>query len=155
MAERWIVAPKVEGSSPSIYPINFTYLMCKYTVVDANVRNIFKAAISAFLYKTLFLYRYYVLNDLIWQEAFLIDFVQKKTTNKWIQKFLIISSYLFNERLLFDYIIRFSLDFFLWPAHKLSMFDVSSTSNLLNWLIAVVLFIVLLIFLVYLIKILF
>ncbi len=54
-----------------------------------------------------FLRSYYILNDIIWQDGFLIDFLQKKIIDKWIRKFVIFSGYLFNERLVFDYVIKF------------------------------------------------
>jgi len=40
----------------------------------------------------------------------LIDFLQKKIADNWTKKFLIYSSYLFNEKLLFDKVIRFYLN---------------------------------------------
>ncbi len=144
MVERWIVAPEVEGSSPSIYPMqNFATFIKKWTIVEQRLQIILNVSVLAYLQKTLLLNRFYLLNELIWQDALLLDFLQKKTINKWAQKFLITSAYLFNERLVFDFLIRFGLDFFLIPLQKLSIFEVSNIINLLNWLITLILFCVL------------
>ena len=152
MVERWIVAPKVEGSSPSIYPliVNLANIFKRWTMFENAVKEIAAVVVVSFFHKTLFLSRFYLLSELIWQDAFLIDFAQKKTLNKWTQKFLTVSSYLFNERLVFDFIVRFVLDFFLIPLQKLSVFEVSNTSNLLTWLFGLFIFFILLIFLFYL-----
>jgi len=50
----------------------------------------------------------------MWQDGFLIDFLQKFFVDKWIRKFLIFSSYLFSERTLFKFIVGFYIDFILW-----------------------------------------
>jgi len=70
------------------------------------------------------------LSDLLWQEALIIDFLQKKIINNWTQKFLVISSYLFSERVIFESLIKFFLDLFIWPLHRLFIFQVNNVSNL-------------------------
>ena len=40
-----------------------------------------------------------------------------------MRKFLIYASYLFNERLVFDNVVRFFLDFILWPLHYFNFFE--------------------------------
>jgi len=85
--------------------------------------------LNNFLFKINFITNYFILNDLILQEGLLIDFLQKKIIDNWIKKFLIYSSYLFNERLLFNKIIRFYLDLIIWPAHKLFIFEFNNVSN--------------------------
>lgn len=52
----------------------------------------------------------------MWQDGFLIDFLQKFFVDKWIRKFLIFSSYLFSERTLFKFIVGFYIDFILWSS---------------------------------------
>jgi hypothetical protein len=71
------------------------------------------------------------LNDLIWQEGLLIDFLQKKITDNWIRRFLINSAYLFNERVLFDRFVRFYLDLIIWPLHTISIFEFNNVANTL------------------------
>ncbi len=87
--------------------------------------------LTNFLYKTFFCTNYYLLNELIWQEGLLIDFLQKKIADNWVKKFLIYSAYLFNERFLFDKIIRFYLDLLIWPMHKLFIFEFNNVANTL------------------------
>lgn len=93
--------------------------------------NLLNDLILRFLEKTLFLKNYYILNDLIWQDGFLIDFLQKKVVDKWIRKFLVYSAYLFNERLVFDYVVRFYIDLVIWPGHKFNIFEFSNVSSTL------------------------
>jgi len=96
-----------------------------------NIKKIKTNLINNFLFKSYFIFNYYLLNDLIWQEGFLIDFLQKKLADNWIKKFLIYSSYLFNERLVFDKVIKFYLDLIIWPMHKLFIFEFNNVSNTL------------------------
>jgi len=93
--------------------------------------NLSNELISNFLEKTVFLRNYFILNDLIWQDGFLIDFLQKKVVDKWMRKFLIYSAYLFNERLVFDYVVRFFIDLIVWPGHKNNIFEFNNVSNTL------------------------
>lgn len=130
MAERWIVAPKVVGSNPSIYPIFINLLHKKINYFLFKISYIINELNINFLQKMYFLFYYYLLNDLLWQEALILDFLQKKIINNWTQKFLIISSYLFNERVIFDVIIKFFLNLFIWPLHQLFIFQINNISNL-------------------------
>jgi hypothetical protein len=111
--------------------MNFFKLFYFYNYFTHNIKTIKYIYINSFFYKTYFLINYYVINELIWQEGFLIDFLQKKVTDNWIKKFLIFSSYLFNEKLVFDKLIRFYLDLIIWPMHKLFVFEVNNVSNVL------------------------
>lgn len=78
-----------------------------------------------------FLKDYFIINDLIWQDGFLIDFLQKKIVDKWIRNFLIYSGYLFNERLLFDYVIRFYIDSVIWKLYRKSIFEFNNVASTL------------------------
>lgn len=131
MVEQWIVAPKVVGSSPSSYPMNKFTIFYFYNYFSFNLINIKQEILLKSLLNFNFLIKFYHLVDLIFQEGLLIDFLQKKITDNWIKKFLIYSSYLFNERLVFDKVTRFYLDLLIWPMHKLSIFEFSNVSNTL------------------------
>lgn len=131
MAEQWIVAPKVVGSSPSSYPMNIFKLFSFYNYFTFNIFSLKKDMLNNFLTKTYFLSNYFILNDLIWQEGLLIDFLQKKITDNWVKKFLIYSAYLFNERLVFDKVTRFYLDLIIWPLHKLFIFEFNNVGHTL------------------------
>ena len=86
---------------------------------------------------------FYRLNDLMWQDGLLIDFLQKKVTDKWIRRFLVYSSYLVSERLIFEVVVRFYIDFVVWPSTMRSVFDFVNVSltlaALIGTLVAVVL----------------
>lgn len=80
---------------------------------------------------TLFLNMYYRLNNLLWQEGLLLDFVQKKTVDKLVRKFLILSAYLFSERLVFDRVVKFYSDFILWFSTQQSIYEFTSVAGMI------------------------
>lgn len=129
MVEQWIVAPKVVGSSPSSYPM-FTALF-NYNIFVFNLSVFKNQLIKNFIFKSNFLLQFYFLSDLIWQEGLLVDFLQKKLTDNWVKKFLIYSAYIFNERLVFDKLVKFYLDLLIWPLHQFSIFENNNTANML------------------------
>jgi len=87
--------------------------------------------ITNFLESVVFIRNYYILNDLIWQDGFLIDFLQKKVVDKWMRKFLIYSAYLFNERLVFDYVVRFYIDLIIWPSYRINIYEFNNVASTL------------------------
>ena len=83
------------------------------------------------LVSTVFLNRYYYLNDILWQEGFFIDFAQKKSTDKFVRKFLIVSAYLFSERVVFDKVIRVYSDLIFFVSGYKAIYDFTSVSRML------------------------
>lgn len=112
-------------------PLNIFKIFYFYNSFFFNLKKIKTDLTNNFLYKTYFLSNYFILNELIWQEGLLIDFLQKKVADNWIKKFLIYSAYLFNERLVFDKVIRFYLELIIWPMHKLFIFEFNNVANTL------------------------
>jgi len=108
----------------------FFLLFNKYSNFTINFNKLILTNIDNFITNLNFLIRYFLLNELIWQEGFLVDFLQKKLIDNWIKKFLICASYLFNERFIFDNLIRFFLNLIIWPLHKISIFNFNNVSNL-------------------------
>lgn len=103
-----------------------------------NLRLLKQSAIE-----TLFFVRnYYILNDLIWQDGFLIDFLQKKVVDKWMRRFLIYSAYLFNERWLFDYVVRFYITLVIWPGYRINIYEFNNIAStlLITLFLVVILF---------------
>jgi hypothetical protein len=94
----------------------------KNTYVTNVINNFSFSTTSYFTTVPIILYR----TNYIWQEGLLIDFLQKMTYDLWARKFLIYSSYLFNERVLYDLIVRFFLDFIIWPFHYISWFEIGN-----------------------------
>ena len=78
-----------------------------------------------------FLNIYYKRNELLWVDGFLFDFLQKKTADLWIRKFLIYTGFLFSERLVFESVVRVYLDNLIWPMHYNSYFEASNVSEML------------------------
>ena len=87
---------------------------------------------------------FYRLNDLLWQDGLIIDFLQKKVADKWIRRFLVYSSYLVSERIIFEVVVRFYIDFVVWPTSMKSVFDFVNVSLTLSFLVGTLLAVVLL-----------
>lgn len=78
-----------------------------------------------------FVKRFKRINDLIWQDGFLIDFLQKKVIDKWIRGFIIYSANLFSERLLFDRVVRFYIDFIFKSISNITIYEFNSASSVM------------------------
>ena len=106
----------------------FTLLVKKYVSFTSRTQSLTAQLLRNALIRFEPLSTYYRINDLIWQDGLLIDFVQKKVTDKWMRKFLIISSYLFSERVLFTFVVKFYNDLVIWPSTHASVFELSNVS---------------------------
>lgn len=124
-------------ASQALYSSLLTILR-KYNTFINGTKSIVRSARLSTLTSVSFLHSFYKLNDLVWQEGFLIDFAQKKTTDKFIRKFLILSAYLFSERYVFDKIIKFYSDLVVLFSNKKSIFEFSSVSNMLFTILFIV-----------------
>lgn len=102
--------------------------------------TLWREVLTTFLTQTFFIQRYYVLNDLLWQDGFLFDFLQKKFIDKWLRKFVIYSGYIYSERLLFDWIIRFYLDLVVWSGQKKNIFEFNNVGFTLTTLLVTLIF---------------
>lgn len=131
MVEQWIVAPKAVGSRPSSYPLNFFFFFKHYNIniYTFTIINLFY--LNFFLKNIKIIYNYYTLSELIWQEGFLIDFLQKKSADNWIKKFVIFSGNLFNEKLMFDNVVKFYLTTVVYPLKNFFVFELTNISNLI------------------------
>ena len=131
LVEQWIVAPKVEGSSPSSYPINLLLLNNNLNVFLFNHFKVFQNFIFFFTNLSTILHSYFALNELIWQEGLFLDFLQKKCANNWLKKTVIYTGYLFSEKLIFDEIIKFYLNLIVYPFQFFFIFEFNNIANLL------------------------
>ncbi len=122
-----------------------TRIVSSYNSWQTSKSNLINSIITNFLESFIFLRNYYILNDLIWQDGFLIDFLQKKVVDKWMRKFLIYSAYLFNERLVFDYVVRFYIDLIVWPTYRINIYEFNNVSSTL----LVTLFLLITLFLIF------
>ncbi len=119
------------GFDSLFLPINLNKIIYLYNSFNFNKKNIFLENLTSFLNFFFFFPNYFNFNKIIWEEGFLIDFLQKKIVDNWLKKFVIFSSYFFNEKLVFDSLIKFYLNLLIKPFHFFSIFEFNSVANLL------------------------
>jgi len=105
---------------------------------------------DSFIKKSTFLSTFYVRNENVWQDGFLFDFLQKKTADAWVRRFVIYTGFLFSERLVFDTVVRVYLDNLIWPGHNHSIFETSNVSEMLTSIIFLLITLWFSLFIVYL-----
>ena len=115
----------------------YTYTYCEayyitYLSTNPGPSLIKQVFVHNLLADLIFLKQYYRLNDLIWQDGMLIDFLQKKVADRWVRTFVIYSGYLFNERFVFDFVVRFYIDYVIWPTYRVSIYEFNSVSSTLT-----------------------
>lgn len=103
----------------------------KITLYCFVLKLFFTSVQSSILKNALFLPAYYHRNELIWVDGFLLDFLQKKSVDLWLRKFVIYTGFIFSERLVFEFIVRVYLDFLLWPLHYNSILETSNVTEML------------------------
>jgi hypothetical protein len=86
-----------------------------------------------------FVTTYYTRNENMWGDGFLFDFLQKKTADAWVRRFVIYTGFLFSERLVFDSVVRIYLDNLIWPGHSYSTFEANNVSEMLSIVIFLIL----------------
>lgn len=118
----------------------FTRLVAFYNHCLFWKTSLWREVILVFLYQTFFIRRYYSLNELLWQDGFLLDFLQKKLVDKWLRKFVIYSGYIYSERLMFDWVVRFYLDLIIWTGQKRIIFEFTNVATTLLVLLLTIIF---------------
>ena len=106
-------------------------LALRLTPLFKRVYYFQRDVLASLLHSVSFLHSYYLVNERVWLEGLLIDFLQKSVFDKWVRRFLVHSAYLFNERVLFDYVIKMYSDNVIWSSHNVGFFDFKSLSNVL------------------------
>lgn len=107
-------------------------ILAKSNAFITRFQQATRLTIINYVDKLTFLPLYYRINDLMWQDGLLIDFLQKKVADKWIRRFLVCSSYLFSERVLFKFVVRFYIDYVVWPTTNKTIFEFSNVSLMLS-----------------------
>jgi len=107
------------------------YLITQVTLNNKNFKKVIASFWNTFIFKSSFLQTYYTRSENVWNDGFLFDFLQKKTADAWIRRFVIYTGFLFSERLVFDYVVRIYLDNLIWPLHNISIFETSNVSEML------------------------
>lgn len=113
--------------------------MAKYSIVKVNFEQYRETLWVNFFYRTFFLKLYYGRNELIWQEGMLLDFLQKKSAERFVRRFLTITSYLVSERLFFEWVVRFYIDLVIWPLHRVAIFEFTNIGAILATLLILLL----------------
>ena len=113
-----------------------------------NVSNFFWESL---IQKLNFIPKFYIRNENMWGDGFLFDFLQKKSADAWVRRFVIYTGFLFSERVVFEFIVRIYLDNFIWNLHSKSIFESSNTSEMLTTTIFLILtlFLIVVLLLVY------
>ena len=124
----------------SFYVLNYklNYLFYNLALLKNVSDNIWLAAYTMLtgskeivVKNFVFLPKYYSRNENIWVDGFLFDFLQKKSADLWIRKFVIYTGFLFSERLAFDSVVRIYLDNVLWPLHYFGSLEANNVLEML------------------------
>jgi len=115
-----------------MFQIKFTLSSILSVLANHNLQIILMSIWNKFIERTLFITTFYTRNENIWQDGFLFDFLQKKTADAWVRRFVIYTGFLFSERLVFDSVVRIYLDNLIWPGHNKSIFETSNVSEMLT-----------------------
>ena len=121
-----------------IYNLRLNYLFYKFIYTkDIFDRVILSLYVLLIEFKKVvvknmsFLPLYYTRNENLWVDGFLFDFLQKKSADLWIRKFVIYTGFIFSERLVFDSVVRIYLDNVLWPLHYLGSLEANNVLEML------------------------
>nr|YP_010049531.1 hypothetical protein J6674_mgp08 [Strombidium cf. sulcatum]QPL15936.1 hypothetical protein [Strombidium cf. sulcatum] len=90
-------------------------------------------------------------SELIWLDSYLFDYLQKKTTDLWVRRFLIFSGFLFSEHYIYSFLIRiYTINFTNLISNKLPFENFNVIENILNifffFLLLILLFFFILVF---------
>ena len=108
-----------------------TFIQDVFKSIALFITTFFKEIRLSILKNSSFLPRYYHRNENLWVDGFLFDFLQKKSADLWIRKFVIYTGFIFSERLVFDSVVRLYLDNILWPMHYFSLFEANNVLEML------------------------
>lgn len=100
-----------------------------------NLKFVLKEFKTLIIKQSKFLLTYYHRNELLWVDGFLLDFLQKKSIDIFLRKFIIYTGFLFSERLVFDYVVRIYLDNIIWPMHYIGVFESNNVIEMLSSII--------------------
>lgn len=120
-----------------------TFLLCTQIFVASKLSRWFTSTLQqAFITltkitkfavnnQTLYLHKYLLMTNNVWNDGFLFDFLQKKTIDAWVRRFVIYTGFVFSERLVFDMVYRVYIDFLLKPLQVNSIFETTNVAELL------------------------
>lgn len=100
----------------------------KYQAILGIIRH----GVLRLINQTSFLHIYYKRSELVWLDGFLFDFLQKKSLDVWLRKFVVNTGYIFSERMVFDQVVRLYLDNLVWPLHYVGSLETDNVSEMLS-----------------------
>ena len=107
----------------------------KFDKFKVRLNLTIRSLIFTILQSITFLPSYYRMNEKVWLEGLLVDWLQKSIFDKWVKRFLVHSCYLVNERVIFDIVVRFYIDYVIWFSNLNNIWNVKSVTSLLTFLI--------------------
>lgn len=133
-----------------LYSIKHFIESKSFNLFTDAARLVVTSAWDGLIGRLLFVSTFYIRNENVWQDGFLFDFLQKKTADAWVRRFVIYTGFLFSERLVFDSVVRVYLDNLIWPGHNKSIFETSNVSEMLTSIIFILVTLWFVLFTVYL-----
>jgi len=129
-----LASAQLKPLAAPIHAVAFGYLSF------ANMRvtpllHLMRAFFLSLTLRVSFIPTYYRRSELIWLDGFLFDFLQKKSVDTWLRKFVINTGYLFSERMVFDQVVRVYLDNIIWPLHYIGALETDNVSEMLSIII--------------------
>ena len=76
----------------------------------SRLSNLLELIKLSIINKSSFVTTFYKRNELVWNDGLIIDFLQKKSADLFIRKFVIFTGFLFSERFVFEIVVKLYLD---------------------------------------------
>ena len=111
-----------------MFLVNFTLFFFKFI-------NLVRFFFNTVNFNLTFIPIYYYRSELIWSDGFLFDFLQKKSVDTWLRKFVINTGYILSERMVFDKIVRLYIDNFIYPLHNFGFLESDNVLDMLSIII--------------------
>jgi hypothetical protein len=130
--------------------LNYLINFIKFFLSNNSLKEVFLSLWLKIVFNTKFIQIYYLRNEHLWLDGFLFDFLQKKTADIWVRKFVIYTGFLFSERLVFDCVVKLYMDYLVWYMHKFTIFEVSNVFEMLSTIVyfAITIFFILILIIV-------
>lgn len=81
---------------------------------------------------TNFLRVFYTRGVVAWVDGLLLDFVQKKTTDTWVRRYVVYTGFLLSEGFVFEAVVGLYLDLLVRPLHDTSTSEPLNVSSMVG-----------------------
>lgn len=123
---------KVTGSNPVFHPMRYS-LVSFILEINYKYKNIY--ILDSLILKLSFIPSFFKFNNNILNEGLLIDFLQKKSMSLFIKKFVFKTFYIFNDRYIFEKLIFYFIDQFIWTKNFFLIQEFNTISFFFQYLI--------------------